>query len=120
MEPSKKSNVPEMFGPWLHITAEAPYKSAFRPVEVLVFASTGFTCGIAITNLMHTVLGEHRALLVTTGFIIAAAAFQVAYFTMELRRMRTLHEEIKASAIRVGEMTQDHPPEAADGSRRVQ
>jgi hypothetical protein len=119
MEPVKKSSVLEVFGPWLHLSVEPPFKPAFRPVDIAVFASSGFTCGLAISNLLHAYLGPHGGTLGSTALIISAALFQVTYFAIEQRRMKAMHEEIKAGAMRLGEMVRDAPPEATEGSRSV-
>jgi len=120
MEPNKESKLREMFGPWIYISREPLFKPAFRFVDVLVFAASGLTCGLAIANLLHALLGEHRGTVASTLLIVLVASFQVAYFAREQRRMKGLFEEIKASSKRVEEMMQDAPPEAANGPRRVQ
>lgn len=120
MEPNQKSDLREMFGPWIYIAREPLFKPRYRIVELLLFASSGLTCGLAISNLLHTMLGQHRGSLASTGLIGTVAAFQVAYFAVEYRRMNRMYEEIKAGSKRVEQMIQDAPPEAAGGPRRVQ
>lgn len=120
MEQKDKSSLREMFGPWVYIATEPPYKPAFRAVDVLVFASAGLTCGLAISNLLHTVFNDRRGSLASTTLIVIIALSQVAYFMREQRRMKAMYEEIKASSKSVEEMVHNAPPEAANGPRRVQ
>ena len=120
MEQKDKSSLREMFGPWVYISHEPLFKPAYRLIEVLIFAASGLTCGLAIANMLHALLGEHRGTVAATGLIVAVALSQVAYFVVEQRRMKAMYEEIKASSKRVEEMVHTAPPEAANGPRRVQ
>lgn len=119
MEQDKKSTLRDVFGPWVYITAEPLFKPRHRFIEVLMFVSSGFTCGLAVASTLTSLLPQ-RGHTAVAGLIVAVACLQVVYFAVEHRRMKAMYEEIQASSKRVREMFEDAPPEAADGPRSVQ
>jgi hypothetical protein len=120
MEPREESKLRDMLGPWIYISREPLFKPNFRSIDVLVFASSGLSCGLAISNMLHVIFKDRRGSIASTSLIVIIALCQAAYLAREQRRMKAMYEEIKTSSKRVEEMMQDAPPEAANGPRRVQ
>jgi hypothetical protein len=121
MGPEEKSDVPEVSGPWLHISHEPPYNPNHRVVEVLVYISVGLNVGIAFTNLAVVRYGVHRANV--GGFVAIAviALLQVVFFVVNTRRLRRLHEQLKRDAKRFAFTSEgETSPEAQDSPRTVQ
>jgi hypothetical protein len=99
MEQEQKSNMPEVHGPWLHVSFEPPYKPTYRIVEVLLFISVGLNVGIAFTNLAHTAFGMHRANVGSFAVVGIVAALQAVFSLYQNRQLRKRHEKLKREAV---------------------